>query len=161
MGEDVDVTTHTEHIATIERFYTAFAAKDLDTMGACYHPEIHFSDPVFPDLRGPRVMHMWRTLSGRSDDMAIVFRDVTAGTADDTGSAHWTATYTFSGSGRHVVNEIDAAFRFQDGLIVRHVDSFDFWRWSRQALGAPGLLLGWTPYLRAKVRARSARLIAT
>jgi hypothetical protein len=28
----------------------------------------------------------------------------------------------------------------------------DFWPWSRQALGAPGLLLGWTPLLRAKVQ---------
>ena len=149
----------TEHRATIEKFYAAFAVRDLDTMATCYHPEIHFSDPVFPDLSGPHVMHMWRTLSGRSADMVIVARDVVAGDTD--GSAHWTATYTFSGTGRHVVNEIDAAFQFRDGLIVRHVDSFDFWRWSRQALGIAGLLLGGTPYLRAKVRAQSARLIAT
>ncbi|MEN9670596.1 MAG: hypothetical protein RL018_873, partial [Pseudomonadota bacterium] len=32
-------------------------------------------------------------------------------------------------------------------------DSFNFWAWSRQALGAPGLLIGWTPFLRAKVQA--------
>jgi hypothetical protein len=37
-------------------------------------------------------------------------------------------------------------------LIVSHHDSFDFWRWSRQALGAPGLLLGWSPVLRNQVR---------
>jgi hypothetical protein len=90
--------------------------------------------------------------------MAVTFRDVRAD--DTTGSAHWTATYTFSGTGRHVVNEIDASFRFADGLIIRHVDSFDFWRWSRMALGTSGLLLGWTPYLRSKVRQRSAKLIA-
>jgi hypothetical protein len=148
--------------ATIERFYAAFAARDLDTMASCYHPEIHFSDPVFPDLRGPQVMHMWRTLSGRSANMDIVYRDVIASeTLDGTGSAHWTARYVFSGTERPVVNEIDASFRFSDGLFIRHVDSFDFWRWSRQALGTPGLLLGWSPYLRSKVRARSARLIAS
>ena len=49
-------------------------------------------------------------------------------------------------------NAIDATFEFRDGLIVRHVDRFDFWRWSRQALGPIGLLLGWTPILRRKVR---------
>jgi len=157
VGEDVRVT----HRATIEKFYTAFAARDLDTMATCYHPEIHFSDPVFPDLHGGQVMHMWRTLSGRSADMAIVYRDVVATeSAEGTGSAHWTARYVFSGTGRPVVNEIDASFRFRDGLFVRHVDSFDFWRWSRQALGTPGLLLGWSPYLRSKVRAQSAKLIA-
>ena len=42
------------------------------------------------------------------------------------------------------------------GLITRHTDRFDFWRWSRQALGAPGLLLGWSPFLRAKVRGQAA-----
>jgi ketosteroid isomerase-like protein len=141
---------------TIEKFYTAFAARDLDTMASCYHPEIHFSDPVFPDLRGPQVMQMWRTLSGRSPEMSVSYRDAAA--ADALGSAHWTARYVFSG--RPVVNEIDASFRFGDGVFVRHVDSFDFWRWSRQALGISGLLLGWSPYLRSKVQARSAKLIA-
>jgi hypothetical protein len=41
-------------------------------------------------------------------------------------------------------------------LITRHRDRFNFWSWSRQALGAPGLLLGWTPFLRQKVRAQAA-----
>ena len=42
------------------------------------------------------------------------------------------------------------------GQIVRHKDRFDFWRWSRQALGAPGVLLGWTPVIRNKVRGQAA-----
>ena len=52
---------------------------------------------------------------------------------------------------------IDAAFTFEDGLIRTHVDRFDFWSWSRQALGVPGLLLGWTPFLRAKVAAEAQK----
>ncbi|HEX8244243.1 MAG TPA: hypothetical protein VF541_12120, partial [Longimicrobium sp.] len=48
-------------------------------------------------------------------------------------------------------NRVDAAFAFRDGLIVRHDDRFPFWRWARQALGPAGLLLGWTPLLRARV----------
>lgn len=149
--------TMTEHRALIERFYTGFAARDTDAMASCYHPAAHFSDPVFPDLRGPQVMRMWRALTSRSKDIAITFRDVRAD--GETGSAHWTAAYTFTATGRRVVNEIDASFRFQDELIARHVDSFDFWRWSRMALGTPGLLLGWTPLLRNKVRQQSAKLI--
>ena len=35
-------------------------------------------------------------------------------------------------------------------------DSFDFWRWSRQALGTPGAFLGWTPMLRATVRRKAS-----
>ncbi len=53
-------------------------------------------------------------------------------------------------------NIIDAEFEFRDGLILRHVDRFDFYRWSRQALGLPGLLLGWTDKVRNKVKATAA-----
>ena len=53
------------------------------------------------------------------------------------------------------VNDVHASFRFRDGLIAEHTDRFDFHRWSRQALGTSGLLLGWTPLLRSAVRRRA------
>ena len=60
-----------------------------------------------------------------------------------------------------MLNRIDAEFEFDSaGLIKRHRDRFDFWAWSRQALGLPGWLLGWTPWLRNKVRATAARNLA-
>ena len=37
-----------------------------------------------------------------------------------------------------------------------HRDRFSFWRWSRQALGLPGVLLGWSPSLKRKVRSTAA-----
>lgn len=146
------------HTEVIEAFYTGFANRDPDRMEACYHPEVRFSDPVFADLRGPDVMRMWRMLLSRSDDLEVVLGSRSADGGD--GAAHWTATYTFSRTGRHVVNEIDARFAFSDGLIVRHEDSFDFWKWSRMALGTSGLLLGWSPVLKKKVRAQSAQMLA-
>lgn len=139
------------HAELIETFYTAFQRRDGEAMAACYHPEIRFSDPVFPDLHGPRAGGMWRMLCERGKDLELQFSDVHAD--DESGHAHWDASYTFSATGRHVDNHIDAAFRFRDGKIVEHRDSFSFWAWSRQALGVPGLLLGWTPLVRGKVRA--------
>ena len=60
-----------------------------------------------------------------------------------------------------MLNRIDAEFEFdKTGLITRHRDRFDFWVWSRQALGTPGWLLGWTPLLRNKVRATAAKNLA-
>lgn len=146
------------HTEVIENFYGGFADRDTDRMEACYHPEVRFSDPVFTDLRGPDVMRMWRMLLGRSDDMELVLGARSADGGE--GAAHWTATYTFSRTGRAVVNEIDASFVFSDGLIIRHEDSFDFWKWSRMALGTPGYLLGWSPMLKNKVRAQSALMLA-
>lgn len=146
----------------IVRFYEAFQRRDADTMQSCYHPDAEFSDPVFPDLEGGQVMAMWRALLGRSTDLEVSLGEHGAevdGAGGGRGHARWTATYTFSSTGRPVVNVIDASFRFEDGLIREHRDSFDFWRWSRQALGPVGALLGWTPLLRSRVRSDAAKLI--
>ena len=141
----------------IETLYRSLAARDAAGMAACYHPEIHFTDEVF-DLRGAEVAAMWRMLCERGEDLSVEHHDVAADEA--TGRAHWDATYTFSATGRKVRNSIDASFRFRDGRIVRHVDRFDFWRWSRQALGLPGLLLGWSGLLRARVARTAAGSLA-
>ena len=36
----------------VRTFYAAFAGGDAEGMARCYHPEVFFSDPVFPSLRG-------------------------------------------------------------------------------------------------------------
>jgi ketosteroid isomerase-like protein len=137
----------------IERFYAAFAGNDGATMAACYGPEARFSDPVFTDLRGEEPGVMWRMLTGRSKDLQVRLAEHHAD--GERGSAHWLADYTFS-TGRKVHNDVRAEFRFEDGLIAEHRDSFCFYAWARQALGPAGVALGWTPVLRAKVQ-REAR----
>ncbi|HZI10315.1 MAG TPA: nuclear transport factor 2 family protein [Myxococcus sp.] len=142
------------HSQLIFDFYTAFQRRDAKAMAACYHPDVEFSDPVFPGLRHARATSMWAMLCERGKDLELTFKDVQAD--DRTGRAHWDARYTFSATGRKVLNRIDAEFEFRDGKIVRHTDRFSFPAWSRQALGPMGLLLGWTPLLRNKVRSQAA-----
>ncbi|HEY8088439.1 MAG TPA: nuclear transport factor 2 family protein [Polyangiaceae bacterium] len=140
--------------ALIERFYGALAKGDGEGAAACYGPDARFSDPVFQDLRGKEPGEMWRMLARRAKDMRIELREHSA--EGDTGSAHWVARYTFSQTGRPVVNDIHATFRFAGGLIADHRDRFDLHRWARQALGPVGLLLGWTPIVQGSIR-RKAR----
>jgi ketosteroid isomerase-like protein len=137
----------------IRRFYAAFDARDGDAMAACYAPGARFSDPVFQDLQGEEPGAMWRMLTGRADDLTVDLVEHEA--IGDRGSARWLARYTFTQTGRPVENDVRASFRFADGLIAEHRDDFSFHRWSRQALGASGLLLGWTPILRSAVRRRA------
>lgn len=147
-----------EHERLIDEFYTAFAAHDAQRMAACYHPEVRFSDPVFPDLRGPSAGDMWRMLMARPDsDLTVAHRDVQAD--DSTGRARWEARYTFT-TGRKVHNVIDASFEFRDGLIVSHTDRFDLARWAGQALGLPGKLLGRTGFMRTKIQGMAAARLA-
>ena len=146
------------HAALIARFYDAFQRRDAAAMAACYHGDVQFTDEVFPDLRGPQAGAMWAMLCARGKDLRVVPSAITADDAQ--GRARWDAWYTFSGTGRPVHNIIHAEFAFRDGLIVRHVDRFDFARWARQALGVSGLLLGGTRFMRRKVQATAARSLA-
>lgn len=135
--------------ALIKKFYTAFANLDAETMASCYHPDAHFEDEAF-NLDGADIGHMWRMLCSQATGFSLEFSDIQC--SDSSGTAHWEPRYDFSVTGRQVHNIIDAKFEFRDGLIYRHYDRFDFWRWSREALGLPGVLLGWSRLLRNKVR---------
>lgn len=139
----------------IRRFYTSFSNRDASGMAACYHPAVRFSDEVFTELEGERATGMWRMLCERGTDLRIEFRDIDAD--DSTGRAHWEAWYTFSGTGRPVHNQIEAVFEFRDGKIIRHRDIFGFWRWASQALGPMGSLLGWTGFVKNRVRSKAAK----
>ncbi|WP_109481410.1 nuclear transport factor 2 family protein [Paraburkholderia sp. C35] len=141
--------------ALIERFYEAFQRRDVEAMAACYAPDVTFGAPVFVELHGGEVTDMWRMLVSRAQEFSLAFSRVTAD--DQTGSAHWVASYVFSQTGRTVINPIDARFVFRDGLIVEHRDRFELWRWSSQALGAKGALLGWTPFVQNAIRAQARR----
>jgi ketosteroid isomerase-like protein len=136
----------------IQRFYAAFARRDGDAMAECYGPSAHFSDPVFVDLKDGEPGAMWRMLTGRSKDLVVTLAEHEAD--DSTGRARWLADYTFS-NGNRVHNDVLARFRFQDGLISEHIDSFSFYAWSRQALGGIGAVLGWTPLIHKMVRTKA------
>lgn len=150
--------------ATIDKFYKAFANLDGAGMEACYAENARFEDEAFTLAGRRQIGAMWRMLcenvrSRGQQHFKLVVSDVRASAAR--GRAHWEAHYLFGPKARRVHNVIDAEFEFDDeGLIVRHRDRFGFWRWARQAVGLPGLLLGWTPWLRAKVRSQAGRQLA-
>jgi limonene-1,2-epoxide hydrolase len=139
------------HKELINKFYTAFSNSDFKEMANCYHQNIQFEDPAFGILHGQSASKMWQMLIERSKgNIQITFSDVIAD--DFSGSARWIATYNFSQTNRKVVNVIDAKFEFQDGLIIKHTDNFDLYKWSKQALGWKGFLLGWTDFMKNKIR---------
>ncbi len=141
-------------MSLLHTFYTAFAQRDHAVMGGCYHEAARFSDPVFPDLDAEGVRAMWRMLLSGDTDLCISF---TVDREDDRGGrVRWEAFYTFPKTRRKVHNSITSDFTFRDGLIHTQHDRFNFWRWSRQALGLSGLVLGWTPAVKRKVRGMAA-----
>ena len=143
------------HEQLIITFYSAFQKRDFKTMQACYAADATFSDEVFTGLNAAELKAMWEMLCMRGKDLHIEFGNVRA--SQTTGSAEWTASYSFSKTNRKVVNHIQATFTFENGKIKTHTDQFDFYKWARQALGLPGLLLGWTKSLKQKVRTQAKK----
>ena len=137
---------------TIAAFYTAFQQLDVDNMVALYHDDIIFEDPGFGVLKGEDAKNMWRMICKSATDFSLTFTNTE-------NTAHWETNYTFSKTGRKVLNKIDATFEFKDGKISKHTDVFDLHKWASQAIGIKGFLLGGTSFFKKKLHQQTASLL--
>lgn len=143
----------------ITNFYQAFANQDAEAMAACYAPDVIFEDPAFGRLEGKDAHDMWRMLMKRGGGATeISFGDVWS--EGERASTDWMARYNYGPKGRMVINEIHAEFIIKDGKIVKHIDTFNLWRWARQALGLNGMLLGWSAFFKARMNETTKGLLA-
>ena len=118
----------------IHTFYAAFQQRDYQTMNSCYSQDIVFFDPAFELLRGDEVRSMWKMLCTNARDFSLEFDQIQA-LDHEYYTCNWVASYTFSKTGRRVVNRIRAHMRLENGRITEHSDAFSLHQWSKQALG--------------------------
>ena len=144
----------------VEQFYTAFQQLDYKRMQACYSDDIVFSDPVFLLLRGAEAKSMWEMLCKNAKDFSLIFSNIQL-LDEEYATCNWVATYTFSKTGRKVVNNIKAFMRLKDGKIIEHSDGFKLSKWAAQALGLPGVLLGWTGFMKRKIQKNARKNLVT
>ncbi len=140
----------------VEQFYTAFQQLDYKSMQACYSDDIVFSDPVFLLLRGAEAKCMWEMLCKNARDFTLSFSDIEL-LDHEYATCSWTATYTFSGTGRRVINNIKAFMRLKDGKIIEHSDGFRLSDWAAQAFGWKGVLFGWTGFMKRGIQKRARK----
>ncbi|MEO7923808.1 MAG: nuclear transport factor 2 family protein [Chitinophagaceae bacterium] len=139
------------HEAVITEFYSAFQRLDHQTMNSCYSEDIVFNDPVFGLLRGNEAKAMWEMLCKNAKDFSLTFTNIQS-LDEEYATCNWTARYTFSKTGRKVVNHIKAFMKLKDGKIIEHSDAFKISKWAAQALGFKGALLGWTGFMKRKIQ---------
>lgn len=149
-----------ENEAIISRFYVAFQQRNSHEMNACYAENIAFSDPVFGLLYGDEVRGMWEMLCKNGKDLQLSFGNIQL-LDEQYATCEWIAQYTFSQTGRRVVNKIKAHMRIENGIITEHSDAFDIYRWSRQALGWKGWLFGWTAWFQKKLQQKTRFALET
>jgi ketosteroid isomerase-like protein len=135
----------------VNQFYTAFQQLDFKGMNSCYSRDIVFSDPIFLVLYGDEVRSMWEMLCTNARDFSLQFSNITA-IDDEYYTCNWTASYTFSKTGRKVVNHIKAFMKLKEGKIIEHSDAFRLSTWITQAFGWKGLLFGWTGFMKRAVQ---------
>jgi ketosteroid isomerase-like protein len=135
----------------ISNFYTAFQKLDYQAMNNCYSDDIVFNDPVFGLLRGDEAKAMWEMLCKNAKDFSLTFSNIQL-LDEEYATCNWIATYTFSKTGKKVVNNIKAFMRLKDGKIIEHSDGFKISKWAAQALGLPGVLFGWTGFMKGKIQ---------
>jgi len=146
------MTVVTKDHNIIKQFYQAFERLDGDHMAACYHNHITFTDPAFGTLRGEDAKNMWRMLCSSQQGKDFKVKASSIQISEDKGSAHWEAHYSFGKEKRKVHNIINAQFEIKDGKIIKHIDDFDLYRWSKQAMGMKGYLMGWTGFFQKKLQ---------
>ena len=144
------------HKELINNFYSAFQKLDYKGMIKCYSDEIVFFDPVFELLKGEQANYMWEMLCKNARDFSLTYGNIVE-LDEEYCTCDWVATYTFSGTGRRVVNKIRANMRFAGGKIIEHSDAFSLHKWSKQALGLKGLLFGWNSFFQRKIKNRAKK----
>ena len=140
----------------IERFFAAFQNLDADKMNACYSDDIAFYDPMFELLRGDEAKAMWEMLCKNAKDFSLQY-DSIKNLDDGYYTCNWTASYTFSKTGRRVVNMCKAHMKIENGLITEHSDGWSIHKWSSQAFGFTGKLLGWAGFFRRRLKNTAKR----
>lgn len=135
----------------IEKFYNSFMKLDYMSMNSCYSDDIVFHDPVFLLLRGEEVKYMWEMLCTNARDFSLSFSDIEL-LDEEYATCWWTASYTFSKTGRRVTNHIKAFMKIRDGKITEHSDAFRLSTWATQAIGWKGALFGWMGWFQRRIQ---------
>jgi ketosteroid isomerase-like protein len=140
----------------VEKFYLAFQQLDATAMNNCYSDDIIFFDPVFGLLKREEAKSMWEMLCKNAKNFSLTFDNIVA-LDEEYCTCDWVATYTFSATGKTVINKIKANMRFADDKIIEHSDAFSIHKWSKQAFGTVGILFGWNSFFQNKIKNKAKK----
>ena len=149
------------YMDTLKKFTEHLSHLEADALVSLYHDDIIFEDPAFGRLKGERVKDMWRLLLGRKKETQLEINVLDFESDGLTGTASWEAKYIFNVTGRKVHNKITSTFELKDGLIVKQDDKFDLYKWSKQAMGLTGTLVGWTKFFQHNLQGKTEYMLDT
>ena len=136
-------------------YFEGFKTKNPEQMNALYKADVEaiFNDPVFRNLSTQEVQAMWSMLLRGSKDLEVTYTVVE--TTETSAVVDWVATYTYSVTGKKVVNHVRSHMTLENGLITKQIDNFDLSKWTSQALPpVVAQVFAWLPDLTIRKLAR-------
>jgi ketosteroid isomerase-like protein len=150
--------THTPAVTVATTFFEAFAQLNANAMCECYQKTAVFNDPVFGLLHYHELTAMWQMLCSNATNFSLQYE--TPVTVDNEYvTVNWVARYTFSATGKAVVNKVKSFIRIQNGYITEQSDAFKLSKWAAQALGIKGLLFGWSGFVQKRIRKNARKAL--
>ena len=128
VGAASTAATEARNRAAVERFFKAFATKDLKGLEAAYAPDVKFKDDMFTLSKRSSVMKMWEGAppfkTFQSEILEVKGNEV---------RARWTVDYEMFGKPVH--NVIESRLTLDDqGRITSQQEDWDERKWMKQAL---------------------------
>lgn len=140
----------------VKEFYKALSKGDYQKVNSLYHDDAKYRDEIF-DLRGKEINALWYTAT--RPEMNLIAHCKSLKVDGDRVTTDWNISYTIDTLNRKVELDETGVFQFQDGKIINHKDSYDFWSWCAQSLGFIGKALGWSQWLKNRVRNQAKKSV--
>ncbi|WP_342269364.1 nuclear transport factor 2 family protein [Spiroplasma endosymbiont of Aspidapion aeneum] len=135
----------------INEFYSAFKKGDYQKMNSLYGEDIIFNDSIFKDLDYLQVTSMWEMLLSKKEESKFSIEYEVLLDHNDEYYVMWSAHYLFGPKRRKVSNIVKSEMVIKDKKIALHTDVFDFYKWSKQAIGIASILFGKRKFFHNKI----------
>lgn len=141
------------HIEVIKKFFTSLQEKKGDVLLSCYAPDAVFSDPLHGLLDAEMLFKKWHLFLEQAQELELTYGPITV-LDDEYFTSDWAMSYAKSPMGKKLKVKLKGKsfFRLKDLQIIEHSDAYRFSTLIAQTHGWKGYWLGWTGYMKRKVK---------
>ena len=145
-----------DRIKIVEGFYEALNKGDYQFVNSLYHSNASYKDELF-ELKGVEIHALWYSAVQPDLNLSVELKSIKE--VDGRVITEWVMNYTLDIINRRISLNEKGTFIFKGDKIIEHIDEYDFWSWCTQAFGIIGKSLGWSNWLRKRVRNQARKSV--
>jgi len=140
----------------VKEFYEALSRNDYEALIRLYHPDATYTDELF-SFKGKEIHALWYAATRPA--MKLEVECLAIEEVNDRVQTKWKMGYTLDVINSRIELEEIGIFVFEGEKIMEHSDEYNFREWCTQAFGIIGTLLGWSSWLRNRVRKQARKSV--